>query len=1030
MPVISNATNSSSSSSSRVRWLAAATLLACGCDTPQSELDALQPGLDAPLGALDPRDPGAAGDLADAPDPTAILPGFDVAIDADGDDVVLSWTEGGGSYEVWRSTDPYFAPGDPGSTLLGSTNETSFIDEDAACQTCDNHYYAVQDQAPGNAISTTVGAHVIAVYSGYNKIPMSLVNEAITSASDLEPLAALGFVSAYRFESSTQQWQWWTTGVGSEFGIALGESPVIELALGGSEHRVLTGYVPAPGEMSLSLLPGDNLVALPLTEPDVMASELLAAIPEASRIGRWDPAAQQTRWYPDDGPGGDFLIPSGGDLHVDLVSGIDWPLAPPPPPGPDLANDDHVQVRNDQTYGSAASALLANDAPGTTVVAYDTVSALGAAVNVDPDGTFTYEPVASSYGEDTFSYTADDGIESDTATVHLFVRPIVFQWTDIGSSLPGYSLPGNATVVGDVDGDGLEDLAWSQGVGTDMRTYVAFGSVHPAPLATEAQIEAGIGGFIIDEARLPRRVGDVNGDGLADILVGHGAPGQTSVVQPYNNNNYVVFGKADTAAVTPATLAGGGGFHIDLDYVENRNTVGGIHSLMRIRGIGDFDGDGLEDFVVSASAHDWPEEGAPGSLPNAGMIFVALGKPDLGEVPLPDAWQPGYTGPDLFMFRGDSPSAYCGESGSMRDADGDGRSDLLVYCDGARYLIRGRPHPGVSPIVVVTDGSDPGITELPSAGPSITQQVQGSIGDFNGDGLTDAWRRDGILFGAPGAAALLPANLAAGVGGIPLAGLPDSHLLRPTGDVDGDGYDDTYYYATYSIVPNRFLTFGRPSTALLDFGSGPANFDAMSLDIVNGTDWDGTGDMDGDGYDDVMLTYQFLMGDRYRDHGDLWGGDADDALVGTAGDDVAVGGRGNDVIELGSGSDSAKGGAGDDIIVVEGLGFRHVDGGTGEDVLEIIDAGGDIDLATIWAHRLQGIEILDLGEAGAVTLSLRALDIGRLSDTSNTLTILGDAQTTVSADLAGEGFVPDGADTWSNGVLTLVIQGPTPDVTL
>ena len=358
------------------RLLPIAVLLASACD----------PGSDGASAALDLDRPDLATDrLVGETEPRAILPGFDLEIDADGDDVVLAWAPIGTSYDVWRSTDPYFAPGDPGSELLASTTETSFVDADAACHSCDDRYYVVQ--ADGEPVSTTVGAHVIAVYGGYNKIALSLLDPDLVSASDLQPLGGAGFIMAHRFQSSSQSWQSWAPGSAWEFPIALGETPVVQLSLGGPQHRVLTGYVPAPGELALPLFAGDNLVALPLTHPDMAASELLAAYPQASRIGRWDPATQTTRWY--EGPGSeDFVVPSGGDLHVDLTAGGSWPPPLPLPPGPDPEPGSGLSfvVRNDQPHASAPGALLVGEAPGTAVIAHAPSSALGATVTVEgPD---------------------------------------------------------------------------------------------------------------------------------------------------------------------------------------------------------------------------------------------------------------------------------------------------------------------------------------------------------------------------------------------------------------------------------------------------------------------------------------------------------------------------------------------------------------------------------------------------------------------------------------------------------------------
>lgn len=1014
-----------------IHWFAAAALLAVACDAPDDpDRDRLEPEDDDATLDVD-----AAADLTAPLAPDAVLPGFPVTISASGSNVSLSWGAVGSSYEVWRSSAPYFAPGDPGAVLVDTTAGLGFVDTGAACETCDDRYYVVRATTGDTTVnSTTVGAQVLTVYDGYNKIPVSLINPGFNQGIHLQALGGANFIAGYRWMAATQTWQAWTPGAMVWLQIILGESPVMHLTLGAPASRVLTGIVPAPGDWSVDLLPGDNLVVLPLTHPDTPASELLATIPQATQIGRWDPATQTTLWY--DGPGSqDFVIPSGGDLHVVVSSGMRWPQPlpePGQPPASGLGGADHFEVRNDRVYNSAGGALLANDATGVTVVDHDAQSANGATITVLSNGSFSYAPASIAWGDDSFHYTVSDGVTQEEVTVTLFVRPLNYTYTDIGGALPGYGFPGPVTILGDVNGDGLDELAWSPGTSGPNRSYVAFGVVHPAPLATQADIEAGIGGFYIDNARLPRQVGDVNGDGLADVLVGNGVPGRTSQFSQYNNDNWIVFGKADTTPVTPATLALGGGFHVDLDHIDNASAASytgyGSHMPLLMRGIGDFDGDGLGDFAVSASGHDWPYRGAPGYINNAGVVFVVLGKAGQAEVALPDILNGTYAGSDVFVFRGNADSAYCGHQGSLRDADGDGRSDIFIYCGGSRWLVRGRPHPGGVATSTVTDGSDPGISLLPALGGLPSQQVQSTVGDWNGDGLSDAWRRDGILYGAPGAAALSPANLLAGAGGMPVWLIGDAFNLRPLGDADGDGYDDTVYYQG-GYIPATTMVWGRPG-GFIDFTRDPSTFGGMYISIGQGVDWDGTGDMDGDGFDDTTLWFQLLMGDRYSDAVDLLGQDADDVLVGSAGDDVAVGGRGDDVLELGAGVDAARGGAGDDTIVVEGLSFRRVDGGTGEDTLAIVNAGSDLDLATVYAHRLQGIEVLDLTDAGAITLSLRALDIGRLSGTSNVLTILASDDTIVVADLEDEGFAPAGDGTWSNGVLTLVVQGGVIDVTL
>lgn len=84
---------------------------------------------------------------------------------------------------------------------------------------------------------------------------------------------------------------------------------------------------------------------------------------------------------------------------------------------------------------TAGSNLLSNDSGNSiTVTAFDALSTNGAAVSVNPDGTFTYDPLASgplqqlSGGAsvvDTFTYTVTDIIgKTDTATVSITVAGV------------------------------------------------------------------------------------------------------------------------------------------------------------------------------------------------------------------------------------------------------------------------------------------------------------------------------------------------------------------------------------------------------------------------------------------------------------------------------------------------------------------------------------------------------------------------------------------------------------------------------
>jgi hypothetical protein len=91
------------------------------------------------------------------------------------------------------------------------------------------------------------------------------------------------------------------------------------------------------------------------------------------------------------------------------------------------AVDDSYSAFYNTTLNVAAPGVEANDFGASTIIGYDATSADGGAVTMnEATGAFSYVPPQNFTGEDSFTYTIDDGFgigDTDTGTVTIHVAP-------------------------------------------------------------------------------------------------------------------------------------------------------------------------------------------------------------------------------------------------------------------------------------------------------------------------------------------------------------------------------------------------------------------------------------------------------------------------------------------------------------------------------------------------------------------------------------------------------------------------------
>ncbi|MBK9663864.1 MAG: FG-GAP repeat protein [Nitrosomonas sp.] len=580
----------------------------------------------------------------------------------------------------------------------------------------------------------------------------------------------------------------------------------------------------------------------------------------------------------------------------------------------------------------------------------------------------------------------------------------------------------SVSTAGDVNGDGFDDvIVGAHGAnpngGYSGSSYVVFGKASGFDATMNLSDLDGSNGFRLDgvakydySGRSVSNAGDVNGDGFDDVIVG--ARGADTNGE-HSGSSYVVFGKAAgfDAAMNLSDLDGSNGFRLDGEAASDRGRS--------VSNAGDVNGDGFDDVII----------GAHYANPNgndSGSSYVVFGKASGFDATMNLSDLDGNNG---FRLDGETAHDRSGWSvSSAGDVNGDGFDDVIIAAlyahpngsySGSSYVVFGKAT-GFDAAMNLS-GLDGG-NGFRLDGGSVYDLSVSSAGDVNGDGFDDVvigvpdvdpnGERSGssyVVFGkTSGFDATMDLSSLDGANGFRLDGVAkrddSGRSVSSAGDVNGDGFDDVIVDA----MDSSYVVFGKVSgfDAVMNLsdldGSTGFRIDAVTKHYSFSGSVSGAGDVNGDDFDDLIVgaagadQNNFNSGSSYIIFGrsdfvsnvDFPGTAGDDELTGTKAAERFEAGAGNDKMIGRGGADEFYGQAGDDYIRVSDLNFQWVDGGTGRDTLGLGGSGLNLDLSSV-NGRISDIETIYLYGTGDNTLTLTALDVLNLSDTSNTLRVNG-----------------------------------------
>jgi len=376
---------------------------------------------------------------------------------------------------------------------------------------------------------------------------------------------------------------------------------------------------------------------------------------------------------------------------------------------------------------------------------------------------------------------------------------------------------GEFVAAGDINGDGIDDI---------VATEICFGSLYiiygDTALTGDIDLSISSADVTIEGAgnywygNMPMiTFGDINGDGIEDLLIGSTCYEHSRV--------FAILGSVSMPSV------------INVDTYPDLLRVKDDLELIFSIGSGDFNGDGFDDIMISNILYYYLDvfvwfgaENLPTLFPPANLHIVKTCN-----------WTTGHT------------------SSSPTDFNGDGFDD--IFFSYTKYLRPGYTYYSGTVWGIYGDSILPAWINLDSTAADIDIfqpepyyfGMSIGAGNVNGDGFNDLivrdhWSAAFVFYGN----SLLPAvvNLADTSADVTIFDLSTSEAALATGDFNSDGYSD--------MLLGTKLIFGSESLpGELHLSSG---FDGITIIGEEENDYlgrfsVGMGDFNGDGLDDLLL---------------------------------------------------------------------------------------------------------------------------------------------------------------------------------